>query len=418
VSGWRNCALGDVIELKRGYDLPKRLRTKGPYPVVSSSGISGSHNEAKVQGPGVVTGRYGTLGEVFFIEGDFWPLNTALYVRDFKGNDPKFISYFLRTIDFYAFSDKAAVPGVNRNHVHQAPVRVPGVGEQKQIAHILGTLDDKIELNRRMNRTLEAMARAIFKSWFVDFEPVHAKAEGREPVGMDPETAALFPNSFEGSPLGRIPKGWEVHELGEFVEVVRGRSYRSAELDDSDVALVTLKSIRRGGGYRHDGLKAYTGTYKPEQVVVPGEIVVSFTDVTQAADVIGRPAVVEASPDHSTLVASLDLGIARPAKRGFPCSFLYRLLSTESFHEHAYAHTTGTTVLHLSKTALPSFSFLWPGDELLCAFGQTVSPLEELQMRNTSEASRMAATRDALLPPLLSGELRLTERAAGGDPSG
>ena len=103
--GWKECTLGDVVELKRGYDLPKRLRTQGPYPVVSSSGISGSHSEPKVKGPGVATGRYGTLGEVFYIENDFWPLNTALYVKDFKGNDPKFISYFLRTIDFASADD-------------------------------------------------------------------------------------------------------------------------------------------------------------------------------------------------------------------------------------------------------------------------------------------------------------------------
>ena len=180
VGQWREMALGEVIELKRGYDLPKRKRIPGSVPLVSSSGISDYHTEAKVQGPGVVTGRYGTLGEVYFLPGDFWPLNTTLYVRDFKGNAPRFIAYLLKSFDFSAYSDKAAVPGVNRNHLHQALVRVPTLPKQRVIAHVLGTLDDKIELNRRMNQTLEEMARAIFKDWFIDFGPTRAKMEGRE----------------------------------------------------------------------------------------------------------------------------------------------------------------------------------------------------------------------------------------------
>ena len=188
---WRETTLGEVIELKRGYDLPQHKRTPGPVPVVSSSGPTDYHSESKVQGPGVVTGRYGTLGQVFFIPNNFWPLNTALYVRDFKGNDPRFISYFLRGVDFSAYSDKAAVPGLNRNHLHQEVVRIPtDINEQRAIAHILGSLDDKIELNRRMNETLEEMARALFKSWFIDFDPVHAKAALKRP---SPSPSSLPP---------------------------------------------------------------------------------------------------------------------------------------------------------------------------------------------------------------------------------
>ena len=194
---WEEARLGEVIEFKRGYDLPQRNRILGNTPVVSSSGITDWHSEAKVKGPGVITGRYGTLGEIYFIRDDFWPLNTALYVRDFKGNDPRFISYFLRGIDFLAYSDKAAVPGLNRNHLHGAIVHYPtDIGEQRAIAHILGTLDDKIELNRRMNQTLEEMARAIYKDWFVDFGPVRSKLEGREPY-LPPELWNLFPDHLE-----------------------------------------------------------------------------------------------------------------------------------------------------------------------------------------------------------------------------
>ena len=219
--------MGEVIELKRGYDLPRRERVSGSIPLVSSSGITDYHVEAKVRGPGVVTGRYGTLGKVFFVPEDFWPLNTTLYVRDFKGNDPRFISYFLSRLDFSAYSDKAAVPGLNRNHLHQALVHVPPHPEQRAIAHILGTLDDKIELNRRMNETLEEMARALFKSWFVDFDPVRAKMDGRwrrgqSLPGMPADLYDLFPDRLVASELGEIPDGWEVRPFGTLLDDVIG----------------------------------------------------------------------------------------------------------------------------------------------------------------------------------------------------
>jgi type I restriction enzyme S subunit len=123
---WTNGRLLDICELKRGYDLPTANRRPGCFPIVSSSGVSGAHDQSMAKSPGIVTGRYGTVGEVFFLEEDFWPLNTALYVRDFKGNEPRYIYYVLRGIDFGIYSDKGAVPGLNRNHLHQHPVlRVP-----------------------------------------------------------------------------------------------------------------------------------------------------------------------------------------------------------------------------------------------------------------------------------------------------
>ena len=161
-------SLGEFITLKRGYDLPSNMRVHGHVPVVSSSGTTGYHNVAKVEGPGVITGRYGTLGEVFFVADSFWPLNTSLYVQDFKGNDPKFSAYFLKTVLAKRSSDKAAVPGVNRNDLHRLSVRVTrDTGKQKTIASILSTYDDLIENNQRRIRLLEQTARLLYKEWFV-----------------------------------------------------------------------------------------------------------------------------------------------------------------------------------------------------------------------------------------------------------
>jgi type I restriction enzyme, S subunit len=165
----REKRLGDVVTLQRGHDLPEASRKEGPVPVVSSSGITGYHNIAKAQPPGVVTGRYGTLGEVFYVEEPYWPLNTALYAIDFHGNNPRFISYFLKQVLRRTRSDKAAVPGVNRNDLHEIQVRIPDADIQGRIADIAATYDDLIENNLRRIRLLEEAARLLYREWFVLF---------------------------------------------------------------------------------------------------------------------------------------------------------------------------------------------------------------------------------------------------------
>jgi len=143
---WKSGRLGKVATLQRGFDLPHRLRKPGVVPIITSSGSSDTHCESKVAGPGVVTGRYGTIGEVFYIETNFWPLNTTLYVQNFHGNDPLFVSYLLRTIDFHSHSGKTGVPGVNRNDLHDIVVRFPPTkAEQEAIAGALGDADALIE---------------------------------------------------------------------------------------------------------------------------------------------------------------------------------------------------------------------------------------------------------------------------------
>ena len=204
---WESIRLGEFVTLKRGYDLPSSRRVDGAVPVVSSSGVTGRHNAAKVKGPGVVTGRYGTLGEVFFVRENFWPLNTSLYIQDFKGNDPRFSAYFLKSILARTASDKAAVPGVNRNDLHGLAVRVTrDVGVQKAIASILTAYDELIENNRRRIRLLEQEAQLIYEEWCVRFR---------------------FPGHENVSVTGGVPDGWERKQLGEIATVTMGQSPKS-----------------------------------------------------------------------------------------------------------------------------------------------------------------------------------------------
>jgi type I restriction enzyme S subunit len=160
---WEVVRLGDVITLQRGFDLPAQDRKPGPFPVVSSSGVFASHAEAKIAGPGVVTGRYGTIGEVFYVESAFWPLNTTLFVKEFKGNDPLFVSYFLQTINLHLLNDKTSVPGINRNAAHAIPVGLPSVVEQRDIAEVLRACDTKIAALERENALLDELFRGLLE---------------------------------------------------------------------------------------------------------------------------------------------------------------------------------------------------------------------------------------------------------------
>ena len=219
--------LGDFLTLKRGYDLPEHARLPGEIPVISSSGVTGTHKEAKVYGPGVVTGRYGTLGEVFYIDEPFWPLNTALYVQDFKGNHRRFVSYFLRWVLNGTQSDKAAVPGVNRNDLHARKVQVPDdLSEQAEIASVLSAYDDLIENNRRRIQLLEQAARLLYKEWFV-----HLRFPGHEHTRI----------------IDGVPEGWEVRPIKEIVEGVYDGPHATPPPAEHGAVFLGIKNITESG---------------------------------------------------------------------------------------------------------------------------------------------------------------------------
>jgi len=326
--------------------------------------------------------------------------------------DPAYASYYLgdsRVREWVVrHAHGATMPNLNTEILSALPFVLPPLDEQRAIAHILGTLDDKIKLNRQMNETLEAIARALFKSWFVDFDPVRAKSEGRD-ASLPPHLADLFPDSFEDSELGEIPAGWRTAPLAEFVEITKGCSYKTEDLVESDTALVTLKSFARGGGYRRDGLKSFSGKYRPDQVVEQGEIVIACTDVTQAAEVIGRTAVVPGSERFRTLVASQDTLIVRPRHSGMTRASLYFLGRADAFVVHTRAYSTGTTVLHLAREAVPSFRFAIPPRLLVDAFDGIASLALTRMQAAEDQSDSLVTLRDSLLPRLMSGELRVPE---------
>jgi len=409
-SDWEITTLGNVLTLQRGMDLPTQDRKIGKHPIVASTGVVGYHESAPVKGPGVVIGRSGSIGGGQYIEQDFWPLNTTLWVKDFKGNNPRYCYYLLKSIDFSSMNAGSGVPTLNRNHLHPMQVKKASLSIQNEIVGILASLDDGILLLREINLTLEEVSQNLFKSWFVNFEPVHKKKNGGLLEGIDYEVASLFANSFEESELGEIPKGWVVQRVSNIAEIIKGKSYSSKDLvENSSTALVTLKSFERGGGFRMDGFKPYSGNFKTTQVVIAGDLIVAYTDVTQAAELIGKPAIVVAVEEYETLVASLDVGIVRPDNNNCGSQFLYGLFKTDLFRNHTLSHTSGTTVLHLAKDAIGSFQFPLPPINLVNKFETIAGEIAKRKQINSDKIRTLTKLRDTLLPRLISGQILLPD---------
>lgn len=356
-----------------------------------------------------------------------------------NGHIPEFFYYLLKN-NVHILESRATgstFKEISGKILKDTELSIPTPDIQQKIVDILSPLDDKIELNTQINQTLEQIAQALFKSWFVDFDPARAKVQalsegmsleqaelaamqaisGKTPEELTAlsqtqpdryaelaETAKAFPCEMVEVDGVEVPKGWEVKRIDEIANIIKGKSYKSSELEKSKTALVTLKSFNRGGGYRLDGLKEYTGKYKPEQEVFAGELIIAYTDVTQAADVIGKPAMVMSDSNYQHLVISLDVGVVRPFNDVYK-HFLYCLAMTDSFQAHTKSFCTGTTVLHLGKDAVPSFEFINPINELLHVFYKQTSPVFEKINLHIEENKNLEKARDLLLPRLLKGEI-------------
>ncbi|CAH7344472.1 Type I restriction-modification system, specificity subunit S [Vibrio chagasii] len=382
---WIEIPLGDFIEFKRGYDLPKSKRLKGDKPIISSAGLSDYHSESKVTSPGVVTGRYGTIGEVFYIEEDFWPLNTTLYVKDFKGNCPEFVYYLLKTFDFHKYSDKAAVPGVNRNHLHMEKVCVPSdYVWQERIASYISKFDKKITLSAQTDQTLEEMAQAIFKSWFVDFDPVKAKMNGEQPEGMDAITASLFPEKLVESELGLIPEGWEVKPFSEWVKITKGKN-------------ITKKTIV------HGDVPVVAGGLKPAYF--------------HNAHNVGGPAItISASGANAGYVNLYFENIwasdcSYISQSATPLFFL-QYVALRYNQKKIFDMQTGAAQPHIYPRDFERLMIVVPNEELCRKLEEVLASFFGTVANNKQQNIDLAALRDTLLPKLLSGEIELAPQGS------
>ena len=352
--------------------MPSAKRMDGHVPVVSSSGITGHHNVAKVEGPGVVTGRYGTLGEVFFIADSFWPLNTSLYVRDFKGNDPRFSAYFLQTVLTKWNSDKAAVPGINRNDLHRLPIQVTrDPRAQRTIASTLSTYDDLIENNRRRIQLLEQSVRLLYKEWFVQLH---------------------FPGHEHVTITDGVPEGWARKPLSALCRDVRESA--DPKTLPPDTAYIGLEHIPR----RSITLSDWASS--------------ADVDSTKFAfckdDVLFgkiRPYFHKIGFTLTSGITSSDAIVIRPVRDDI-YEYLLLLLSSDEFVSLASQTVReGSKMPRADWKFLLGSHFLVPAPKLLHLFGDTIKPVPG-QLRNLALSNRqLAQARDLLLPRLMNGEI-------------
>ena len=378
---WTDCKLGDVMTLKRGHDLPMQNRQDGDIPIVSSSGVTGFHNESKAGAPGVVTGRYGTLGEVYFMRRAFWPLNTTLYVTDFKGNDPQFVSYFLKNALRDYRNDKAAVPGVDRNVLHRLNVRLPDRTCQERITETLSAYDDLIENNLRRIALLEQAARELYQEWFVRLR---------------------FPGHENTRIVGGLPERWERRTIEDVcLSFDDGDWIETKDQGGEDFRLLQISNIGNNefvetGNYRWITSETFRSLRCNE--VLPGDLLIS-----RMPKPIGRAWLVYEQPWR--MITAVDVTIARPDQATVDPLYYLHHINSRKHIARCELRATGATRPRISRRAMGALPIFRPPMTLQRTFGQIASDANDQRNFLTDQNKLLAQTRDLLLPRLMSGEV-------------
>ena len=353
---WQELRFKEFVTLQRGFDLPKSQMKEGDVPVLGSNCIIGYHDMAKVKAPGVATGRSGTLGLVQYEERPYWPHNTALWVKDFKGNYPKFVYYKLKTLHLENFNGGASVPTLNRNVLDTLPVRVPDPDEQKRIASILSAYDDLIENNRRRIQLLEQAARLLYREWFV-----HLRFPGHEHVTI----------------TDGVPEGWEKKQVKDVLgKVKRPRKIKKSEFLKEGVIPCVDQSRDFIGGYTDD----------EEAVVDIGQPVIVFGDHTRILKFVDFPFACGA--DGTQLIVSNDEAMSQ--------EFLYFALDAIDLSNYFYARH----FKFLKDQYIPR-----PPNMLLSQFTDNAQPILEQIKSLRGHCHYLSKARDLLLPRLMNGEV-------------
>ena len=390
-SEWPTLLWGELATLEYGKSLRGYNSPTGDYKVYGTNGPIGWHSEPLCPYASVIIGRKGAYRGVHYSPDRFFVIDTAFYLKPRVELDTRWAYYQLLTQDINSMDSGSAIPSTSREDFYSLPVDVPPLPEQRAIAHVLGTLDDKIELNRRMNETLEEMARALFKSWFVDFDPVRAKMEGRWRRGeslpaLPADLYDLFPDRLVDSELGEIPEGWEVGTFGNAIEIH----------DNRRVPLNSRQRANRQGPYPYYGAAGIMDCV--DDFLFDGVHVLVGEDGS-VVDTDGYPIVQYVwgqfwVNNHAHVLRG---------RNGISEERLYLLLQQVNIT----AFVTGAVQPKLSQRNLKAIPLVFPGGPACRAFSTLVGPLLERVRENADEAESLAAQQDALLPKLVSGEVRV-----------
>ena len=421
-SDWNDSVLSDVIdfnpkeELKKG-KTAKKIAMEELHPFdkkVNGFTLAEYSGGAKFRNGDTLLARItpclenGKTAYVDILEKDEIAFGSTEFIvmRAKTGiTDEAFIYYLatspaFRAVAIQSMTGTSGRQRVQNNLLENAVFRIPTLPEQRAIAATLSALDDKIELNNRINKTLEEMAQALFKQWFVDFEFPDENGQPYKSSGGE----------MEESELGPIPKGWKVSGLGEIIETVNGFSYKGSDIKESVNAMMTIKNFNRNGGFNAVGFKEIeiSERVKDKHHVDLFDVVVACTDITQKADIIGNPVLVLTKGKYRKIVISMDL-VKVIVKHPFISSCLiYMFLKDIRFKQQALGYTSGTTVLHLNKMVFSDYPVIIPEDEkLLEKMSFIIEPIFHLIGMTIDNSQNLTSLRDTLLPKLMSGEIRV-----------
>ena len=387
-TGWRISTWGDELSLEYGKAIRGYQDAVAPFRVFGANGPIGWTDTPLTDGPGIILGRKGAYRGIHFSRDPFFVIDTAYFVKPKIECDMRWLYYAMVHHKLGDIDDGSPVPSTTRSAVYVRYLEVPPLPEQRAIASILGALDDKIEVNRRMTETLEAMSRAIFHDWFVDFGPTRAKAERRGPY-LAPDLWALFPNALA---VEGVPFGWSRQPISEFAKVVYGAAFASKHFnsDKRGMPLIRIRDIAT-----HDPRVFTEELHKNRHLVTPGEIVVGM-DGEFSLQIWKGPS------------AWLNQRVCHFQPRlGVSTSFLAEALKAPlAFFERG---KVGTTVIHLGKADIDTIRLISPGERIFQAFTSIAQPLVEKTVSNAAQSSTLAQTRDLLLPKLMSGGIRIRD---------
>lgn len=366
MKNWKVGTLSDLVIFQRGFDITKAQQSPGIVPIISSSGVSSYHNKAKCKAPGVITGRKGTLGEVFFAKEDYWPHDTTLWVKDFKINDPKFTYYFLKLLKMETYDVGASNPTLNRNHLHKLKVSLPLPKIQRKIAAVLSAYDDLIENNNRRIAILEKMAEELYREWFVRLR---------------------FPGHEKTKIIKGVPKGWEVKKIGELTSFEKGKNPKIL-YDESSSERELYLSV--------DALenRILRFTLKKNSVMCDIDETIMLMDGARSSIVFnGQKGIVSST-----------FAVVRTKKE-------FRAILHEYFKANLGAmvsNNTGSAIPHANKKFIAKMLIKLPKEnQLILAFNNHYSNLFKFLLNLKNKKRFLFKSRDKLLSRLMSGKIDL-----------
>lgn len=374
MSEWKTYRLGDLCSrIKSGKGIPaSEVSTTGEYPVIGGNGIRGYTNTSNFNGVCAVVGRQGAYcGNVRFFSGEAYMTEHAVVIVGNELADTRYLAYLLSIMQLGHLSAQSAQPGLSVQTLSKLSINIPDISTQRRIAGILGSLDDKIELNRRINANLEAQAQALFRSWFVDFEPFRD-------------------GPFVDSELGKIPQGWKVGDIYTYMDVIYGAPYKSALFNTNKKGYPLIR-IR--------DLKTYSPQFYTEEIL-PNTEYVDFGDIVAGMDAEFVPYIWKGEK------GLLNQRVCKFIPKYDYVSKYYILSLIRPELEFVQSYKVGTTVSHLGKSDIDKFKVITPPAEIIKRFSCIVDSFHQQIIKLAKENLNLSTLRDTLLPNLMAGEIK------------